>query len=616
MLGLLVQVKPHADESLPGYLHGLAEANGLSGVLVVERFKSEIATGDELNRILPSANPSWLHIARELGAPSTRPMPVWNLRRRRFCGKCLAEKAYRRASWDLSLVTVCSRHRVQLHDACPHCRKPLDWNAHMTAACPACGGVLADDKDGTPAETGQLWLARELTRRPGSSAIRKNRCLAHLKLEELHELAFRLGACASRPNARKPLKIADSASLEIAFSICASGAAMLRDWPSGFSKCLDRIRVERNVQNTWKLAAALGPLYREIFERLPGPAFQFVRDALEKYMLDTWQAPLALRHRRLSVATIATHRWLPVDEAAARLTLSPAIVARVVEVGEVVGRYQKYESGRVACIVDTASLGKVADELRGAMTVEEVAQRFGLSKSRVVRVIDTGLLKVWGGAPRAGAMWFIGKNMVEELLRIGSKAPPVMDMGGDKVSFAHLLRYVAREENAFDAIMTASTNGTIKIVGLLGSGTRICDWVFERKAVNELLNQAKPARATELSIIEAATALAVKQEVAYALVRNGAIKSYERRILGRSARFVQLRDLEAFQRKYVFGSELAKWLARSPKSIVQLLLREGVAPAGGPTIAEGPCRQYYWRRSKKLTTFICKKTGRGPQMAV
>jgi TniQ len=55
---------------------------------------------------------------------------AFNHHRRKYpqvCSVCLMEDAYCRASWDLSLSTVCTRHQCLLVDACPICGKRLTW---------------------------------------------------------------------------------------------------------------------------------------------------------------------------------------------------------------------------------------------------------------------------------------------------------------------------------------------------------------------------------------------------------------------------------------------------------------------------------------------------------
>jgi len=51
----------------------------------------------------------------------------WNGRRPRYCPSCLAATPYWRALWDITLVTACPIHCVELCDSCSRCNHPLSW---------------------------------------------------------------------------------------------------------------------------------------------------------------------------------------------------------------------------------------------------------------------------------------------------------------------------------------------------------------------------------------------------------------------------------------------------------------------------------------------------------
>lgn len=605
MLDLLVQVDSHVGEGLPGYLHRLAEANGLSGAFVVDRFKIMASEDDAAINELVGANPGWIEFSREMQTPRTRPMPTWNLRHRRFCPSCLSENSFWRAAWDLSLVTACPIHNIPLRDTCRHCNERFLWKMHIAKCCPRCGRALASaDEDLPIADAGEVWLAKELTQRLIASNRHRSQHTKQLGLEDFHELAFRLGACAFRPTARKPLKVQNSGSLDIARPIAVAAARLLRDWPSSFSRGLDRIRADRNSASQWKLGAALGPIYHQIFDGLPGVEFKFVRAAFDNYVQEKWQAPLALRHRNLSSTTILMHRWLPIDEISARLELQPSTVARVVNAGEVASRTKTYKSGRTACVVDSVELGRIADELRVALTAEQAADVLGLKTTRIGQLIQKGLLKVWGGSPAAGAAWLISRRHVTALLAFGARAPVLQCEDWSKISIDHVLRYVVNAHDDFGAIMTGIVNGDVKVVGALKAIRQVGDWIVEREQIERLLNRSRLKNDGELTVVELAEVLGVKQEVAYALVRNGHIRSHEQRSGKRTARFVRSTDIDLFRRDYHFGSALAEVFGKSCKSVVNYLKQRNINPAGGPTVTDRPCRQYYWRRTKRLEMLI------------
>ena len=92
-----------------------------------------------------------------------------------------------------------------------------------------------------------------------------------------------------------------------------------------------------------------------------------------------------------------------------------------------------------------------------------------------------------------------------------------------------------------------------------------------------------------MSVDDAAKALGVKQEVGYALVRAGLLRS-SRDDAG--SRRVRAADVEAFRRAYVSLRDLARDAGTSPRSALSLL---DVRPVAGPGVDAN--RQYFFRRS-------------------
>lgn len=53
----------------------------------------------------------------------------------RLCTTCLQENGCCKFSWDFSLVTACSKHRIALTDQCSACDAALRWNRPTTSVC-------------------------------------------------------------------------------------------------------------------------------------------------------------------------------------------------------------------------------------------------------------------------------------------------------------------------------------------------------------------------------------------------------------------------------------------------------------------------------------------------
>jgi hypothetical protein len=127
-------------------------------------------------------------------------------------------------------------------------------------------------------------------------------------------------------------------------------------------------------------------------------------------------------------------------------------------------------------------------------------------------------------------------------------------------------------------------------------------------SLNELVQKKITIRTSSqekgMSVTDAAKTLGVKEEVAYALIRLGRLRSETVQCSRRSAQVVNLEAIHHFRRNYILAPEVTLVLG-APRVNVLLKLREGgFSPVAGPNLLNARCRQYVWRRSKKLTAFL------------
>ena len=88
--------------------------------------------------------------------------------------------------------------------------------------------------------------------------------------------------------------------------------------------------------------------------------------------------------------------------------------------------------------------------------------------------------------------------------------------------------------------------------------------------------------------------LEVKQEVVYALALSGLLETVARHAGRRAEQRISAAGLDGFQRRFVFGRDVAEMLRRSPRATAAFLASEGVVPVAGPGI--DACRQLVFRR--------------------
>lgn len=169
--GCYAHMRPKRDESLPGFLLRLAEANhyrDIQGLLSAVFPEAKETLRPKLASIRRSAG----HLAR-LGrvacgdAMALAEFHVSDLPSRAllihgcrvpphgflpdgesFCPQCLKENGYAREEWELSPVAVCSHHRCELQDSCPQCGQKVSWKRSRLTYCNVCGGSLMNDNSG------------------------------------------------------------------------------------------------------------------------------------------------------------------------------------------------------------------------------------------------------------------------------------------------------------------------------------------------------------------------------------------------------------------------------------------------------------------------------------
>jgi hypothetical protein len=82
--------------------------------------------------------------------------------RTKFCPLCLKEAQYHRHYWDISYITACPVHSVQLVEKCPRCDKFFSMHEVMVGLCP-CGQRLFNRDIGIPIENDDQLMSQKVT---------------------------------------------------------------------------------------------------------------------------------------------------------------------------------------------------------------------------------------------------------------------------------------------------------------------------------------------------------------------------------------------------------------------------------------------------------------------
>lgn len=181
---LPIKLAPYVDEGGHGFLLRALVKNGVSLSHVANWMKlshsKQIKGRDALRwGWTVGIDPDWLALRLpqvhridggatfELYGHAWRGAHSFRLAHPQVCVKCINERGYIRACWDVMAVCVCTRHQVLLSDVCSRCKRLLVWSRPGLGIC-CCGQYLRSEaSDGQEKPSSRLlawteWISAHL----------------------------------------------------------------------------------------------------------------------------------------------------------------------------------------------------------------------------------------------------------------------------------------------------------------------------------------------------------------------------------------------------------------------------------------------------------------------
>lgn len=603
MFGLVVNPAPKYDESLAGYLHRLGGCNGLWNGEVVKLFKdlSDELVYDWLSEHARHA--SWRDVSTEIRVPKFNNQKVWSITNAKYCPICMASEFYWRELWDLTLYTVCTLHKRELLYRCPGCQAKATQKILFRESCDSCGHPIITACSSLPTvDESKLWISVELEQRIRGCSKNVSPGVDSLTLAQFHFLAIRIAVRALSCTHDMNMIIASKSYKNVVPDLAAAAGKILLGWPKTFHDLLNNLMDLRESSLSWKLGSAFGRIYNDVYLSLTDRCYDFVRDEFEQYVVLYWEGPLAMRNRRLSECTLLAHRWLPYKKAARTVGLPESFLRRMHMSGELATREFTYACGKTATVVDLEEARRLTSSRHEPINLRETSRLLCLSRKRIEQLIEAGILKFVGGCPHAGERWLIDYSS------IGALVPNIFlkSCGVDFITISQVAKHYLPTSNGLTELVVAIKDGEIPVF-CRAESEAVCvgEWLVSKSEL--LLRKIKLHSSSQdkgLSVADAAKELGVKEEVAYALVRHGRLRSEKVQCSRRSAQIISPTAIKHFKRNYILSPEVAL-LLEIPRGNVLLQLRdEGFSPVVGPTLLHAKCRQYAWRRSKKLTAYL------------
>jgi hypothetical protein len=270
------------------------------------------------------------HNRQSIVLPSGQIVPVscdtflrahtWSESDVQFCPLCLKESTYHCVGWMPVAASVCLVHRCLLVRGCPDCRSNLKVRDVLDAICPKCGCELTDicvinvaaDEFGLFSQAViQSWLGistqtniTEQCSLPDQPPAVLYRVLDGLR-RAVMGVKYNWGYLHQAPGGADSSLFPCISKRDItptkSYILYTTAFMGLADWPQGFYDFLDayQLRDEREVDG--QIYKDFGHIYVPWLEKnWKSPAFQFIQDAFDQYLLDNYiVTPSLLRLRRI-----------------------------------------------------------------------------------------------------------------------------------------------------------------------------------------------------------------------------------------------------------------------------------------------------------------------------
>lgn len=591
---LPIRPAPISGEPLENYIERLAHANHYEGFQITRLLKqSDIEHPAALSQLINNQP------LVEFGAPLVPnlhiPVQDWGLHtaafthyRKRICPHCIEETAWIRPHWRLKVMTSCYVHECMLVDACSKCATKISWESALTGAC-HCGNRYSTST--TKICAAEAGLMRSITQAcQGGGDWQSNALRLQLTTYEWFRLLTYTGRFIQGPSLERPGQLQALEDLGVARSIAQGTLALLHAWPDGYWQCLQRF-VDAS-DHDGSIRRVFQPLYGVIYGQLKAPAFQFLREGFETFLLEYWRGELCGRNRLFKQETVASYAIQGLARVSRQIGVPRTMLKRLVYDNFIpANRFKpKKESKREVITMNAAQVSALVPDRSAYLDLKNTAKLFGLRRSRLRQFIALGILAAdsrpdWGQASH----WYFRKTELQKFYkRLQDLSCP--HKIHDPVMLRDILQFWQLTAQELRALFSGFGSSLLPMQ--MPAGSCIPDLVLSRSATKLWLEKLRRTSIPWVTPRQAAAELGIKEQVIYELISKNILVADL--IPGSRAMIKRIPNdsLTAFRQEYVALTTLAKianiW-------ITTLLKKLNVPPVTGPQI-DGS-RQYFYRRA-------------------
>jgi len=493
--------------------------------------------------------------------------------RARYCPACLAcaDSTWSR-HWLDAETLWCSEHGIWLIDECTRCGRSLAWRGLGWSRC-RCGAdlskakpvpVSADVLQFNPSELGRGSLVRWL------GALN----------------SFGLGA--------KAFKRADSHVQSKVRAVLESGTSMRLAWPTGFHHWLALHRCAPDGKPALTVNTAWPGLVRYTVRLNSHGDRSLVRGAIASFVDMVHQTGIPVLGRNPSIpqpskSLTATARDLGVSLKRLQVALPVAMPGSVA--------IYRTAGGRTRGALHPDAAPGVFSFIRDGISVKLAARFLGLSRRRVISLVDARVLLGWGRYVSQHSCVALQKQLID-------KAQP-MTAPAEAEPLGEVLRLCVPEHRS-GILFRALVTGDIPMYRAR-EAVAAAPLLVRRADVVELLRAQRVGDGPTMTVVEAAERLGVKQQVAYHLVREGLLASTRAKVGRRAGAVVSAGAIDAFELQFAALVTLASAAGVGARRSVSWGRAQGLKFVSGPSI-DGS-RQYFVERPRNGDSLGQDKSG-------
>jgi hypothetical protein len=376
----------------------------------------------------------------------------------------------------------------------------------------------------------------------------------------------------------RPMKRASGESLVLATKLIEKGDAIAKEWAADFNAVLNRWRAKPEAPYVLQLFRSAFPgLLRSLRSIKHQPwQEQFIR-CLDSYVVSTRSTcfPIVGRHKFLTA--IATQK-----------TVANELGIRSERLGELLLQSQTSTTasrstamGRSRKYVDPTAVKQVADYLADRISITQAASHLEISSARVAKLISSKVLVRRNN--------WLSRDDVDRFRSSLSRLSQVSLAGEQSVTLGFALRNWVPVSATADFFQTIIEKRIL--IFIPQSPSNFSAWLVDGNTLRLWRSSLRQDIREFHSIPEAAIQLGYKQEVVYALVNHGLLRTSMQLLRKRSARCISQVELKKFQTTYVPLSTIAQSQRVVAKQSLEWARSQGMKLATGPLI-DGS-RQYF-----------------------